>query len=125
MILKKKENNIPGVSEKNREVINDNIENKVVEQQIIRERKEAISKRKFSYFKDKTDTGKNNKLDDFIDIHLEHPIETTNYEYLKVKLCDFITIQKIDLTTYDYKDVIFDIFFWLFTKQVSTNSEMS
>ena len=68
-LLKKKENNIDGVSEKNREVINDNIENKVVEQQIIRERKEAISKRKFSYFKDKTDTGKNNKLDakDFFD----------------------------------------------------------
>ena len=36
-LLKKKENNIDGVSEKNREVINDNIENKVVEQKIIRE----------------------------------------------------------------------------------------
>ena len=68
-LLKKKENNIDGVSEKNREVINDNIENKVVEQKIIRERKDAIDKRKFSYFKDKSDTEKNSKLDakDFFD----------------------------------------------------------
>ena len=41
-LLKKKNNPINGITEKNREAINDNIENKVVEQQIIRERKEAI-----------------------------------------------------------------------------------
>jgi len=46
----------------------------------------------YNYYIDKR---KNNKLDDFIDIHLEHPIETTNYEYLKVKLCDFKFLNNI------------------------------
>lgn len=46
----------------------------------------------YNYYIDKR---KNNKSDDFIDIHLEHPIETTNYEYLKVKLCDFKFLNNI------------------------------
>lgn len=46
----------------------------------------------YNYYIDKR---KNNKLDDFIDIYLEHPIETTNYEYLKVKLCDFKFLNNI------------------------------
>ena len=62
-LFKKKDNQSIELSEKNREAINDNIENKVVERQIIRERKEAINKRKFSYFKDKNDNEKENKLD--------------------------------------------------------------
>ncbi|MEL0124652.1 MAG: OmpA family protein, partial [Alphaproteobacteria bacterium] len=68
-LLKKKNNSLNGVTEKNREAIIDNIENKVVEQQIIRERKEAINKRKFSYFKDKNRIEKENKIDakDFFD----------------------------------------------------------
>lgn len=46
----------------------------------------------YNYYIDKR---KNNKLDDFIDIYLEHPIETTDYEYLKVKLCDFKFLNNI------------------------------
>ena len=46
----------------------------------------------------------------FADIS-QKSLDLTKMNCLKVKLCDFITIQKIDLTTYDYKDVIFDIFF--------------
>ena len=68
-LLKIKDNEIAGISEKKREVINDSIENKVAEQQIIRERKEAINKRKFSYFKDKNHSVKDDKVDskDFFD----------------------------------------------------------
>jgi trichohyalin len=68
-LLEKTDNKIKGVSEKNREAINDNIENKVFEQKIIRERKEAINKRKFSYFKDNSNSEKDNKVDakDFFD----------------------------------------------------------
>ena len=68
-LLKKKNNPINEIKEKNREAINNNIENKVVEQQIIRERKEAINKRKFSYFKDKNHIEKENKIEtkDFFD----------------------------------------------------------
>lgn len=46
----------------------------------------------YNYYIDKRSK---NKLDDFVDIHLEHPIETTDYEYLKVKLCDFKFLNNI------------------------------
>ncbi len=32
---------------------------------------------------------------DYIDINLEYPIETTDYEYLKIKLCDFKFLNNI------------------------------
>jgi hypothetical protein len=35
------------------------------------------------------DKRKNNKHDNYVDIKLEYPIEVSNYDYLKVKLCNF------------------------------------
>ena len=35
------------------------------------------------------DKKKTNKLDNFVDIKLEYPIEVSNYDYLKVKLCSY------------------------------------
>ena len=46
----------------------------------------------FSYFIDKRSKNKN---DEYIDINLEYPIETTDYEYLKIKLCDFKFLNNI------------------------------
>ena len=46
----------------------------------------------------------------FADIS-QKSVNLTKMNCLKVKLYESIIIKKIDLTTYDYKDVIFDIFF--------------
>jgi len=46
----------------------------------------------YDYYVDKR---KYNKLDEYVDIHLLYPIETNNYEYLKVKLCDFKFLNNI------------------------------
>ena len=46
----------------------------------------------YDYYVDKR---KYNKLDEYVDIHLLYPIETTDYEYLKVKLCDFKFLNNI------------------------------
>ena len=46
----------------------------------------------FSYFIDKRSKNKN---DEYIDINLEYPIETSDYEYLKIKLCDFKFLNNI------------------------------
>ena len=46
----------------------------------------------YDYYIDKR---KYNKLDEYVDIHLLYPIETTDYEYLKVKLCDFKFLNNI------------------------------
>ena len=46
----------------------------------------------------------------FADIS-QKSVNLTRMNCLKVKLYESIIIKKIDLTTYDYKDFIFDIFF--------------
>ena len=46
----------------------------------------------YNYYIDKRSKNKN---DEFIDINLDFPIETTDYEYLKIKLCDFKFLNNI------------------------------
>ena len=46
----------------------------------------------YNYYIDKRSK---NKYDEYIDINLDFPIETTNYEYLKVKLVDFKFLNNI------------------------------
>jgi hypothetical protein len=46
----------------------------------------------YNYYIDKRSK---NKYDEYIDINLDFPIETTDYEYLKIKLCDFKFLNNI------------------------------
>lgn len=46
----------------------------------------------YNYYIDKRSKNKN---DEYIDINLDFPIETTDYEYLKIKLCDFKFLNNI------------------------------
>ena len=40
----------------------------------------------WNYYIDKC---KNDKNDDHVDIKLEYPLEVSNYDYFKIKLCSF------------------------------------